>query len=352
MATMKANTLIRPGQLNMRDVDRPEPGPEDVLIRVRAVGLCGSDIHYYEHGKIGPYVVKEPIILGHEVAGEIVEIGDAVTHLSIGQRVAVEPGRTCGTCRFCKSGRYNLCKEVSFLATPPYDGAFCEYIAVRHDLVFPVSDSISDETAALIEPFSVGLHAVERGRVAAGETVVIMGMGPIGMMSAMAAKLAGATTIIGVDLEESRLLAAKDMGVTHTVLLGQEEVDHKVAEITGGTGADVAIETAGNGAAFASAVAAVSRGGRVVLVGLPPTETAELNVSHVVDNELDILGVFRYRNTYAKAVALIEAHQLNFDPIVTGRFLLEETEAAFNQALVDKANTIKLVIYPKKPASV
>ena len=208
MATMKANTLIRPGQLNMRDVDRPAPGPEDVLIRVRAVGLCGSDIHYYEHGKIGPYVVKEPIILGHEVAGEIVEIGDTVTHLSIGQRVAVEPGRTCGTCRFCKSGRYNLCKEVSFLATPPYDGAFCEYIAVRHDLVFPVSDSISDETAALIEPFSVGLHAMERGRVAAGETVVIMGMGPIGMMSAMAAKLSGATTIIGVDLEESRLLAA------------------------------------------------------------------------------------------------------------------------------------------------
>ncbi|WP_353625648.1 zinc-binding dehydrogenase [Bacillus sp. JCM 19041] len=240
----------------------------------------------------------------------------------------------------------------SFLATPPYDGAFCEYIAVRQDLVFPVSDSISDETAALIEPFSVGLHAVERGRVTSGETVVIMGMGPIGMMVAMAAKLVGATTIIGVDFEESRLHASKEMGVTHTVQIGKEDAHKKVAQLTGGAGVDVAIETAGNEAAFANAVAAVSRGGRVVLVGLPPKETAELNVAHVVDNELDLLGVFRYRNTYAKAVALIEAHQLCFDPLVTGRFSLEETEAAFNRALVDKANTIKLVIYPKKPASI
>jgi L-iditol 2-dehydrogenase len=196
---MKVALLMKPGVIEIVERDIPVYANDEVLIRVRAVGLCGSDVHYYEHGKIGSYVVEKPIILGHEAAGDIVAVGSHVRHLTEGQRAAIEPGVTCGRCVYCKAGKYNLCPFVQFLATPPVDGAFCEYIAIRSDFVFPIPDQISYEEAALIEPLSVGIHAVRRGRLQFGETVAIFGMGPIGMLTAVAAKSFGARRIIGVD---------------------------------------------------------------------------------------------------------------------------------------------------------
>jgi len=343
---MKAAVLTKPGHIEIQELDIPTPGPDEALVRVRAVGLCGSDVHYYEHGKIGPYVVTKPIILGHEAAGEVVAVGSEVRHLKAGQRVTIEPGVTCGRCEYCKSGRYNLCPDVRFLATPPYDGAFCEYIVIRADFLYPIPDSMSYEKAALIEPLSVGLHAVSRGGLKTGETVVIMGMGPIGMMTLLAAKAAGAGRVIGVDLERFRLERALQMGADGVVNLREEDGMEAILRLTGGRKADLAIETAGNGKAAQASLQAVRRGGRVVLVGLPQEEATPLNIPYIVDNEIDIRGVFRYHNTYPTGVAVMSAENLNLDPIVTDRMTLDETPKAFEKAIKEKHSTLKIVIEP------
>ncbi|TBL77842.1 NAD(P)-dependent alcohol dehydrogenase [Paenibacillus thalictri] len=343
---MKAAVLVNLKQIEIQEMDIPAPAADEALIRVKAVGLCGSDVHYYEHGKIGPYVVEKPIILGHEAAGEIVALGSGVRHLNVGQRVTIEPGVTCGRCEHCKSGRYNLCPEVRFLATPPHDGAFCEYIAIRADFLYPIPDHMSYERAALIEPFSVGLHAVRRGKLQPGETVVIMGMGPIGMLAIAAAKAAGAQRIIGVDMESFRLEKALLMGATHTVNLRDEDAVQAIERITGGRKADLAIETAGNGRAAQNALASVRRGGRVVLVGLPPQNETALSIPYIVDNEIDMYGVFRYHNTYPTGVELLSGDSIDLEPIITDYMSLDETAAAFEKAIHEKNSTLKIVIRP------
>lgn len=343
---MKAAVLTEPGKIEIQELDIPVPGPDEALVRVKAVGLCGSDVHYYEHGKIGPYVVRKPIILGHEAAGEVVAVGSEVRHLKAGQRVTIEPGVTCGRCEYCKSGRYNLCPEVRFLATPPYDGAFCEYIAIRADFLYPIPDSMSYEKAALIEPLSVGLHAVRRGDIQPGETVVIMGMGPIGILTLLAAKAAGAGRVIGVDLERFRLERALQMGATDVINLREEDGQAALLRLTDGRKADLAIETAGNGKAVQAALQAVRRGGRVVLVGLPQEEETPLSVPYIVDNEIDLRGVFRYHNTYPTGVAVMAAEELDLDPVITDRMTLDETPQAFEKAIKEKSSTLKIVIHP------
>ncbi|WP_276354552.1 NAD(P)-dependent alcohol dehydrogenase [Cohnella caldifontis] len=343
---MKAAVLTEPGKIEIQERPVPVPGPDEALVRIRAVGLCGSDVHYYEHGKIGPYVVEKPIVLGHEAAGDVVAVGREVRHLSVGQRVTIEPGVTCGRCVHCKSGRYNLCPDVRFLATPPYDGAFCEYIAIRADFLYPIPDSMSYEKAALIEPLSVGLHAVRRGEIRAGETVVIMGMGPIGILALLAAKSAGAGRVIGVDLEAFRLERALRMGATDVVNLREEDGNAAILRLTDGRKADLAIETAGNGRAAASALQAVRRGSRVVLVGLPQENETPLSIPYIVDNEIDIRGVFRYHNTYPTGISIMAAEGLDLEPVITDRMTLDETPRAFEKAIREKNRTLKIVICP------
>ncbi|UOF90414.1 NAD(P)-dependent alcohol dehydrogenase [Fodinisporobacter ferrooxydans] len=343
---MKAAILFEPGTIKILEREIPTPADDEALIRVKAVGLCGSDVHYYEHGKIGPYVVRKPIILGHESAGEIVELGKNVKNLSVGQRVTIEPGVTCGRCEHCKSGRYNLCPDVNFLATPPYDGAFCEYITIRSDFLFPIPDAMSFEEAALVEPFSVGLHAVRRGKLQAGETVVILGMGPIGLLAAAAAKTAGATKIIGVDLEEFRLEAALKLGATDVINLRKDDFGTRLSQLTEGKRADLAIETAGNPKALQSCLVGVRRGGRVVIVGLPPQEETGVNIPHIVDNEIDIYGVFRYSNTYKAGVEILSSGVVNLEDIITDRFTLDQVPEAFEKAIKEKSSTLKIVIHP------
>lgn len=191
--------MDKPLLIAVKQVDIPVPGDYEALVKVHCIGVCGSDIHYYEHGQIGRYIVKEPIVLGHELAGEIVEIGKAVTHLAPGDRVAVEPGVTCGRCEYCKSGRYNLCPDVVFLATPPVNGAWAEYIVMPSDYLFKLPDSMSFEAGALLEPLSVGFHAMQRGEAKPFARLLITGLGPIGLLAGQAAKLFGITEIYGTD---------------------------------------------------------------------------------------------------------------------------------------------------------
>jgi len=344
---MKAALLKEINKIEIEDRDIPRPLEDEVLIRVHTVGLCGSDVHYYEHGKIGDFILTGPIILGHEASGDIVSVGEKVNHLKVGQRVTIEPGVTCGKCDHCIGGRYNLCPSVEFLATPPYDGAFCEYITMRSDLVFPIPDSMSYETAALIEPFSVGVHAVKRANLQLGETVIIMGMGPIGLLTAAAAKMSGAKMIIGVDLEQSRLNIAKQLGVDYTINLREENLEEKVKEYTNGVGVEVAIETAGSPNAIKGCISSVCKGGRVIIVGMSSEDEAHVSIARVIDKELDIKGVFRYHDTYSTAIKMLSTNEIDIEKIITNKYNLSETAFAFDQAITDKTNTLKIMIYPR-----
>ncbi|CCO08832.1 NAD(P)-dependent alcohol dehydrogenase [Desulforamulus hydrothermalis] len=344
MSKMKACVLYGPLDVRVQELQVPQLKPDQALVKVKAVGVCGSDVHYYEHGRIGRYVVEKPMILGHEAGGEVVAVGEAVTNLQVGQRVAIEPGVTCGKCKFCKEGRYNLCPDVEFLATPPYDGAFCEYLAMRADFLHPIPDHMSYEAASLAEPFSVGLHACRRAGVKPGDTVAVLGLGPVGLLTVVAAKAFGATKIIAADLAPIRLEMAKEMGATAVVNAQEQDVYKFIMQETGGLGVDAAIETAGSTATNLLAVQAARRGGKVALVGLPPNPEVPFNVFTIADGELDIFGIFRYANTYPTAVELLASGIASVEKLVTHRFTLDQAKDALDKARTDKQGSIKVMV--------
>lgn len=345
-AAMKAAVMHQTREIRIEEMAVPAIGPDEVLIKVMAVGICGSDLHYYAHGRIGKYVVDKPFILGHECSGDIAAVGENVRKFRVGDRVAVEPGVTCGRCDACKSGRYNLCPDVKFLATPPYDGAFAQYIKMRQDFVFPIPDHLSYEEAALVEPFSVGLHAAVRTRLQPGSTVAIMGMGPVGLMAVAAARAYGAGTIIVTDLEPLRLEAATRLGASHAINIRERDPVEEIRRLTNGDGVDVAWETAGNPKALQAALASLRRGGKLAIVGLPAQADIALNIPFIADNEVDIYGIFRYANVYPRGIAFLSSGLVDASAIVTDKFPLEQTQAAMERALNHKSECLKIVVYP------
>lgn len=345
--TMKAAVMQKTFDITIEELPVPKVSGDEVLVKVMAVGICGSDIHYYEHGKIGPYVVEKPIILGHECSGIVAAVGENVTQFKPGDRVAIEPGITCGRCEHCKTGRYNLCPKVEFLATPPVDGAFVQYIKHRADFLYPIPDHLSFEAAALNEPFSVGIHAANRARLKPGETVAIIGMGPVGLMAVVAAKAFGASKIIVSDFEPIRLQAALDLGAHHAIHAGEvQDVPAEVRKLTNGEGVNVAFETAGHPVALQNAMASLKRGGRLSIVGLPQQEEIPLNIPAIADNELDIYGIFRYANTYPQGIEILASGISNVDLMITDRYPLEQTQEAMERARTNKAGSLKVVVYP------
>ncbi|WP_270169984.1 NAD(P)-dependent alcohol dehydrogenase [Paenibacillus sp. SYP-B4298] len=346
--TMQAAVLNRPLDIEVKQVPIPVPKADEVLLKVHCIGICGSDVHYYEHGRIGRYVVEAPIILGHELSGVIVEVGSDVSHVAVGDRVAVEPGVTCGRCDYCKSGRYNLCPDVVFMATPPVDGAWAEYVTIRSDFVFKLPEAMSFEEGALIEPFSVGIHAMNRGRVTPADRVLVTGLGPIGLLAVQAAKMYGVSEIYATDVVPFRRELALKMGVTAVFDPSSEDVKQKLAEATAGHGADVLVETSGNGRAISDAITTVRRGGRVVLVGMPAKDDLPVNINHLIDSELDVFGLFRYANTYPAAVQALSGGKLDVEQVITHRFALEDIKEAVEMARTQKDTSIKIMIYPDK----
>jgi L-iditol 2-dehydrogenase len=343
---MKAAVMKKPLEMTIEEVPVPELDADEVLVKVMAVGVCGSDIHYYEHGRIGRYVVEKPIILGHECAGIVAGLGSGVDRFNLGDRVAIEPGVTCGRCEACKEGRYNLCPDVQFLATPPVDGAFVQYIKIRQDFVFSIPDELTFEEAALNEPFSVGIHAARRAKLQPGSTVAIMGMGPVGLMAVVAAKAFGAREIIVADLETIRLEAAKKLGATHVINIREQDPVAQVKNITAGRGVDAAFETAGNPRALQSALASIRRGGKMVIVGLPPQDEIPLNIPFIADNEADIYGVFRYANTYPQGITFLASRISDVKLLITDRYPLEQTQEAMERARTNKSGSLKVMVYP------
>ena len=232
--TMKTAVMLGIGKMGFKERKIPQVKEDEVLVRLEYVGICGSDLHYYESGAIGDYVVKPPFVLGHEPGGTVVEVGKNVKHLKAGDRVALEPGKTCGHCEFCKTGRYNLCPDVVFFATPPVDGVFQEYVAHEAQLCFKLPDNVSTMEGALIEPLAVGFHAAMQGGARAGQTAVVMGAGCIGLVTMMALKAMGVSKVYAVDIMEKRLQKALELGATDVVIvggLGGARLDHTLANL-------------------------------------------------------------------------------------------------------------------------
>jgi L-iditol 2-dehydrogenase len=337
MSMMQVSVLRGVGQVDVEERPVPEPATDEVVVEVGSVGVCGSDVHYYEHGRIGPYVVESPLVLGHEAGGVVTAIGSAVTTLEIGQRVSIEPGVPCRRCPQCLAGRYNLCPGVRFFATPPYDGAFSQYVAMPASFVYPIPDGMSDDAAGLIEPLSVGVWACRRGHVAPGTSVLVTGAGPIGLIAAQTARAYGADTVTVTDVNRHRLQLAADLGLA-TIDVGQTAITDAGIE------ADVLLECSGNARATWDAVNTMARAGSVVLVGMGG-DTVQLPLSYVQDRELTITGAFRYANTWPTAIQLAASRRVDLDAMVTGHYGLRDVEAALT-ASRDDPTSIKAIVRP------
>ncbi|ANU64467.1 NAD(P)-dependent alcohol dehydrogenase [Muribaculum intestinale] len=340
------NVAVMNGIGKMGFITRPVPTPSkgEVLIKIDYVGICGSDIHYYETGRIGNYVVEPPFVLGHEAAGEVVALGEGVTNLSVGDRVALEPGKTCGHCRYCREGKYNLCPDVVFFATPPVDGVFQEYATHPADLCFRLPENVSNLEGALIEPLAIGFHAANQGGARAGQKAVVFGAGCIGLVCMMALKAEGVSEIIVVDVMAKRLEKAMTLGATATINAAEEDTVERIKELTGGEGIDLSIETAGTEITTRQAIEVARKGSTIVLVGYSKTGELTLPISLFIDKELTFRSVFRYRHIYPMAIEAVAKGRVNLKDIATHIFGLSEIQEAMDRSVSDKANIVKAAV--------
>lgn len=334
---MRAAVLHSPGQIMLEERPVPEPAADEVLIKVASVGVCGSDVHYYREGRIGDFVVEQPLVLGHEAAGTIVAVGQDVPGQRVGERVAIEPQRPCRVCAQCTAGRYNLCPDMTFYATPPVDGAFCDYVTIQAPFAHPVPGNVSDDAAALLEPLSVGIWACRKARVGPGDRVLITGAGPIGLVTAQAARAFGAAEVIVTEPDQARRANAARFGATSAV--GTPAPGGLPDDIN----ADAFIECSGAPAALAAGIAAVRPAGTVVLVGMSADEIP-LPLPLIQQRELTLTGTFRYAGTWPAAVHLAATGQADLDGMVSARFGLERTADALEVGA--NPGFIKAVVTP------
>ncbi|HEU5483473.1 MAG TPA: NAD(P)-dependent alcohol dehydrogenase [Microlunatus sp.] len=334
---MRASVLTGIRELTVRDVPIPTIADDEVLVEVAAVGVCGSDTHYFRHGRIGDFVVDGPLILGHELSGRIVAVGAEVSPTRVGERVAVEPQKNCRRCRECRAGRYNLCPNMEFFATPPIDGAFAQYCAIRTEFAHPLPDVISDEAAALLEPLSVAIATMRKARVAPGSSILIAGAGPIGIICAQSARAFGAAEIVVTDLVAERRERALQYGATRVL-------DPAVTDIArAGLDVNAFVDASGSARAVFDGIKALRPAGTAVLVGLGNVEMT-LPIEHIQNLEITVTGVFRYVDTWPAAIHLVASGQVDLESLVTGRFDLEHAAQAL-EADQDPAS-LKAVVLP------
>ena len=319
--------------LRIEDRPTPEPGPDEVLVNVRAIGICGSDVHYYEHGRIGPYVVEQPMIIGHESAGTIVAVGSAVDPGRVGELVALEPGVPCRNCEQCLAGRYNLCPVVVFFATPPVDGSIANYVTIDATFAHPAPEGLTFEQAAMAEPVSVGVWASRKAHISPGDRVLVTGAGPIGLYAAQVARAFGASAVTVTDISDFRLDTARKLA------LDAERADSPLDSTF-----DVLLECSGAAAALSSGMKRLAPAGRIVLVGMG-ADTVSIDVPLLQGKELTLTGIFRYANTYPTALQLIAAGSVDVETVITHRFDLEHTEDALTVGRRDP-ESLKAVVVP------
>lgn len=333
----RAAVLTDIGRIAIVDRPVPEPAPDEVIIRVEAVGVCGSDAHYFRHGRIGRYVVDGPLVLGHETAGTVVDVGAEVASRRVGERVAIEPGVPCGRCDLCRGGRYNLCPDVVFHATPPVDGTLQTYVAVRADYAFSLPDTVSTDHGALVEPLAVSVWACRKASVGPGTRVLVTGAGPVGLLTAQAARAYGAdhVTVTDVDPEKRRLAA--ELGADLTLPAG--ELSAHSGEF------DVLIECSGNGRAARDGISRLAPAGVAVLVGMGADEGLDIPPSWIQEKELVITGVFRYANCFPVAIELLATGRVRVDRLISARYPLAESATAIDSA--GRTGVFKSLILPQ-----
>lgn len=341
---MKTAVMTDIKKVRIEEREKPVPKEGEVLVKVEYVGICGSDLHYYESGRIGNFIVEPPFVLGHEAGGTVVEVGSGVTHLKAGDRVALEPGKTCGHCEHCKAGKYNLCEDVIFFATPPVDGVFQEYVAHEAGLCFKLPDNVSTLEGALVEPLSVGLHAAMQGGAHIGQTAVVTGAGCIGLVSLLALKAMGVSRVIVVDVIEKRLQKAKELGADYVINGKEQDTVAEIKRLTEGRGCDLSIETAGTQITASQLIQASKKGATIVFVGYSASGEMTLPIGMALDKELTFKTVFRYRNIYPMAIEAIAAGKIKIKDIVTDYFELDDIQHAMDACVENKAEIVKGVI--------
>lgn len=341
---MKVAVMNGIGEMGYTERPIPQAKEDEVLVKLEYVGICGSDMHYYEMGRIGDYIVEPPFVLGHEPGGTVVEVGKNVTHLKPGDRVALEPGKTCGRCRFCREGKYNLCPDVVFFATPPVDGVFQEYVAHPEDLCFKLPENVSTLEGALIEPLAVGFHAAKQGDAHAGQTAVVFGAGCIGLVSMMALKACGVSRVYVVDVMQKRLDKALELGADGVINGKEDDVLAMARELTDGEGFDLAIETAGTEITTNQAIQAVRKGSNIVLVGYGKTGMMNMMMSLALDKEVTFKTVFRYRHIYPMAIDAVAQGKVNLKGIATHIFDFDDIQTAMDRSVNEKSEIVKAVV--------
>ncbi|WP_328811950.1 NAD(P)-dependent alcohol dehydrogenase [Rhodococcus sp. NBC_00297] len=330
---MRAAVLTEPGHIETQTRPVPTPNAGDVLVRVASVGVCGSDAHYYREGRIGDFVVESPLVLGHEASGVIVAVGDGVSPRRVGSRVSIEPQRPDPDSRETRSGHYNLCPHMEFYATPPVDGALCEYVTIGSTFAHDVPDAVSDDAAALFEPLSVAIATARKGGITGGSRVLIAGAGPVGVLTAQVARAFGATEIVVSDISADRRANATRYGATRVI----DPADESVHDLD----VDAFVDASGAPRAVQDGMRAVRPAGRVVLVGMGGDEYP-IPVSVIQNRELWVTGVFRYADTWPTALELVRTGRVELDTMVTGRFDLDHVEDALNHDRTD--GSIKAVV--------
>ncbi|WP_027060677.1 NAD(P)-dependent alcohol dehydrogenase [Mesorhizobium loti] len=341
---MRALVLEKKGELSLREIALPlDVGPDDVKIAIHTVGVCGSDVHYYTHGAIGSYVVRAPMVLGHEAAGTVVETGANVGTFKVGDRVCMEPGVPNLSSRATKLGIYNVDPDVSFWATPPVHGVLAPYAVHPAAFTYKLPDNVSFAEGAMVEPFAIGMQAASRARIVPGDVAVVVGCGPIGIMIALAALAGGCSKVLISDFSAPKLkIAAQYAGIV-PVNIGEQSLVDAVAAATDNWGADIVFEASGSPKAFADLFDVVRPGGAVVLVGLP-VEPVALNVPAAISKEVRIETVFRYANIFDRALQLIASGKVDLKPLITGTYDFSDSIKAFERAAEGKPEDVKLQI--------
>ena len=326
---MKAAKWFKPRDVRVVEVEKPSPKPHEALIRVESVGICGSDIHYYLDGHIASSQIKSPLILGHEFSGVVEDVGTEADRALVGKRVAVEPGVPCFECEWCRGGAYNVCRNICFPGGPPYDGVLCEYVAMHSAFCFPAPDGMSAAVAAAVEPLAVAVHTVELAQLEPGETAAVLGLGPIGLLTAQVARLSGARVIYGTDLFDYRLDAGRRYGADTTFNASREDTVAAIMDATGGRGVDVAFDTARSSATPAIACRVARPGGRCILTGISGEENDPFPVGAARRKELRIQWCRRFKNNFPRALELAASGQVDLASLVTHSFPLEQVREAF-----------------------
>lgn len=342
---MQSIQLVAQRRLELRIMpDPPDPGPGEVTVRVRAVGICGSDMHYYLEGSCVSTPAPYPCVLGHEPAGEIVAVGRGVESVAAGARVAIEPAIQCGQCEYCRAGRHNLCDNVIFLGGVQQPGLLREFVTLPARNVVPIPDSLSYPLAATIEPLAVVLHAFELAGIEAGHTVAVLGAGPIGLLSAAVARTKGAGQVIVADRVPHRLELACQMGASAVVDISRQAADEAILDLTGGRGAHLILDAAGQPDSMNAALRAVRHGGRIVLIGIPSDSLVGLDVHAALHKEATLIALKRSNRNDHEALELIESGRVPVARLVTHRFPLARAEQAFQTLAAYADGVAKAVV--------